>query len=102
MIVSPITKFVFLAYFIALILISLWSYFRRKASNFRKNTLAASLSQCMGCAFTWATSGQAGGTLLEHRPYYTYGGVLLAGRGGCTGYVHADDRAKNCCICSRT
>ena len=81
MIVSPITKFVFLAYFIALILISLWSYFRRKkASNFQEEYFVAARS--LGAwvvAFTWATSWTSGGTFIGTPAiYYTYGwGTLL-------------------------
>ncbi|MGI6142009.1 MAG: sodium/pantothenate symporter [Caldicoprobacterales bacterium] len=81
MIVSPITKGVFFAYFIVLILISLWSYFRgKKSSSFQEEYFVAGRS--LGAwvvAFTWATSWTSGGTFIgTPAVYYTYGwGTLL-------------------------
>jgi sodium/pantothenate symporter len=85
MIVSPITKGVFLLYFIALILISLWSYFRgKKSSSFQEEYYVAGRS--LGSwvvAFTWATSWTSGGTFIGTPAiYYTYGWATLLWQAG--------------------
>lgn len=83
--VAPITKVVFFSYFIVIILISLWSYYKRKQSaNFQEEYYVA--GRTLGpwvVAFTWATSWTSGGTFIgTPAVYYTYGWSTLLWQAG--------------------
>lgn len=83
--ISVTTKIIFFSYFAILILISLWSYNKRKsAASFQEEYYVAGRS--LGpwvVAFTWATSWTSGGTFIgSPSVYYTYGWVALLWQAG--------------------
>lgn len=79
--VATITKVLFFAYFIVLILVSIGAYLKRKrATNFQEEYFVAGRS--FGpwiVAFVWATSWTSGGTFIgTPSVYYSYGwGTIL-------------------------
>ncbi len=83
--VASVTKVLFFAYFAVLILISYYSYYRRKYSkNFQNEYYVAGRS--FGpwiVAFLWATSWTSGGTFIgTPSVYYTYGWCTILWQAG--------------------
>lgn len=83
--VDPITKILFFAYFIVLIVVSICAYYRRKrAQNFQEEYYVAGRSfGAWLVAFVWATSWTSGGTFIgTPSVYYSYGWSTLLWQAG--------------------
>ena len=82
---SPVTVFVFILYFLVLIAISMYAYYKRKnAKNFSEEYFVGGRSfGAWLVAFMWATSWTSGGTFIgTPAVYYTFGWSALLWQAG--------------------
>ena len=83
--VAPITKIVFFAYFVVLILVSIAAYYKRKkAANFQEEYYVAGRSfGAWLVACVWATSWTSGGTFIgTPSVYYSFGWCTILWQAG--------------------